>query len=219
MSEYVVLHVLLHHRRINEYMDQQRLTHWRLLPQPAAEEVRVEILGLGQLGADAAAKLAKLGFQVAGWSQTPKTIEEIESFAGADALDGFLGRTDILVALLPLTHETRGILKAALFSKLARDGALPGPVLINTGRGGLQTEADILTALDEGALWAASLDVFEAEPLPPTSPLWTHPRVVITPHNASIADGPAVVAYVMEQIAAFKRGEELTNLIDKQRGY
>ncbi len=219
MSEYVTLHVLLHHRRMLEYGAQQRAKEWRLLDQPAAEEVRVGVMGLGELGRDSALKLGALGFKVAGWSRTAKRIEGIEGFAGADGLDGFLARTDILIALLPLTGETAGILNAALFAKLARGGALPGPVLINAGRGGLQAEADILAALEEGTLWAASLDVFETEPLPGTSPLWSHPRVVITPHNASISEGPAVAGYVLEGIAAHERGEALRNLVDKKRGY
>ncbi len=219
MGEYVVLHVLLHHRRMLEYTELQRAKTWRLLSQPAAEEVRVGILGLGELGADSARKLSQLGFQVAGWSRSKKEIAGIESFAGEAELDAFLARTDILVALLPLTPATTGVLDRALLAKLARDGALPGPVLINAGRGGLQVEADILSALDDGALWAASLDVFESEPLPAASPLWAHPRVVVTPHNASISEGPAVAAYMLEQIAAFEAGDPLTNLVDQKRSY
>jgi len=219
MGEYVVLHVLLHHRRMLEYQDQQRIKTWRLLSQPAAEEVRVGIMGLGELGADSASKLAHLGFQVAGWSRTDKQIDGVESFAGESALDAFLARTDILVALLPLTPATSGMLDARLLSKLARDGALPGPVLINAGRGGLQVEADILSALDNETLWGASLDVFASEPLPAADPLWSHPRLVITPHNASISEGPAVAAYVLEQIATFEAGGTLTNLVERERGY
>jgi glyoxylate/hydroxypyruvate reductase A len=219
MGEYVVLHVLLHHRRMLEYQEQQRASTWRLLDQPAAEEIRVGILGLGELGADSARKLSQLGFQVAGWSRSKKRIAGVESFAGEAVLDAFLARTDILVALLPLTPATTGVLNGALLAKLARDGALPGPVLINAGRGGLQVEADILSALDDGTLWAASLDVFENEPLPEASPLWAHPRVVITPHNASISEGPAVAAYMLEQIAAFEAGNPLSNLVDPKRGY
>ena len=219
MGEYVTLHVLAHHRRMLEYAEQQRQKQWRLLDQPSANEVRVGILGLGELGRDSARKLADLGFQVAGWSRTEKQLEGIESFTGQAALDPFLARTDILVALLPLTPATAGILNEALFAKLARDGALPGPVLINAGRGGLQVEEDILSALDNDILWGASLDVFTQEPLPATSPLWTHPRVMITPHNASISEGAAVATYTFDQIAAHERGDPLINLVDRKRGY
>ena len=219
MTEYVVLHVLLHHRRILDYQNQQRDRRWRELAQPGADEVRVGVLGLGVLGLDAAEKLAALGFQVAGWSRTPKKLAGIAHYDGAEGLDAFLARSDILVALLPLTSGTTGILNRALFAKLPKDGRLPGPVLINAGRGGLHVEADILAALEEGDLWAAPLDVFEPEPLPETSPLWRHPRVVVTPHNASISDERAVVRYVLRQIAAHEAGENLEHLVDRARGY
>ena len=118
-----------------------------------------------------------------------------------------------------MTPGTRGILNAGLFAQLAQDGPLPGPVLINAGRGKLQLQADILAALDKGHLWAASLDVFEEEPLPASSPLWAHPRVIITPHNASISDDMAVCRYVLEQIARHEKGEPLENVVDLKRGY
>ena len=145
-------------------------------------------MGLGVLGAAAADPLVRLGFQVAGWSRTPKTLPGVTGFAGERDLDAFLARTDILVCLLPLTDETRGILSAELFGKLARDGALGGPVVINAGRGGLQVEADIVEAIDSGVLAGASLDVFETEPLDPASPLWGLDNVVITPHVAAFSD-------------------------------
>jgi glyoxylate/hydroxypyruvate reductase A len=215
----VVLHVLLHHRRQRDYDQLQRAHDWREFPQPAADEVRVGVMGMGVLGRDAAEKLRDLGFRVAGWSQTPKAIAGIESFSGAGGLEAFLGRTDILVCLLPLTPQTRGLIDAALIAKLARDGAGPGPYLINAGRGGLQVEADILAALDGGLLAGATLDVFETEPLPATSPLWDHPLVTITPHNASISDPRAVGRQILGQIATYEAGGALVNLVDPQRAY
>ena len=220
MSEWVVLHALIHHR-------QQRLYDWRQdhgiweedVDQPAAADVRVGIMGLGVLGADAAVKLAAVGFDVAGWSRTPRTLEGVACFHGADGLEAMLARTDILVALLPLTPQTRGMLNARLFAKLARDGRLGGPILLNAGRGGLQVEADILAALDGGVLKAASLDVFEVEPLPKTSPLWRHPRVTISPHNAAISAPDAILRYVVGEIGAFERGGRLNNVVDRARGY
>jgi glyoxylate/hydroxypyruvate reductase A len=220
MSEWVVLHTLLHHRQQRLYDRQQRERIWdEDGDQPAAAEVRVGILGLGELGLDAACKLGIIGFDVAGWSRSAKQASGVRCFHGADGLDAMLARTDILVALLPLTGETRGILNARLFAKLARDGRLGGPILLNAGRGGLQIEADILAALDSGVLRAASLDVFETEPLPADSPLWRHPRVTISPHNAAISAPEAVARYIACQIQAFERGEGLTNLIDRKQGY
>lgn len=219
MGEYVVLHVLLHHRRHLDYQDLQRQRRWKELRQPAASAVRVGIMGLGELGRDAAGKLLRLGFDVAGWSRTQKTLEGIACFAGQAGLDAFLARTDILVCLLPLTPETRGILNQRLFAKLRRDGPLGGPVLINAGRGELQVGADIMAALDAGDLQAASLDVFETEPLPESSPFWRHPRVVVTPHVAAVSDPLALTRNVADQIEAFEAGRLLSNVVDIERGY
>ena len=188
MGEYVVLHVLLHHRQHLYYQDLQRQRRWKELRQPVASAVRVGIMGLGELGRDAAGKLLRLGFDVAGWSSTPKTLEGVACFAGQAELDAFLARTDILVCLLPLTPATRGILNRRLFSELRRDGPLGGAVLINAGRGELQVGADIVAALDAGDLQAASLDVFETEPLPADSPLWELDNVIITPKVGGMTD-------------------------------
>ena len=219
MSEYVALHVLLHQRRMLEQFENQRDTTWTFVKYPTAPQVRVGMLGLGELGQDAARVLRAVGYQVAGWSRSHKQIDGVACFSGQDGLDQMLGRTDILVSLLPLTDQTRGILNGGLFAKLAHDGAMPGPVLINAGRGGLQVEADILTALDNGVLWAASLDVFETEPLPETSPLWSHPRVVITPHNAALSAPKAIAPYIAKQLKRFANGQPFENVVDPSRGY
>ncbi len=220
MTEYVCLNVLLHHRRTLDYLELQREKAWKdWAQQPGANEVRVGVMGLGVLGLDAVEKLKMLGYQVAGWSRSQKDIDGIACFAGADGLKPFLARTDILVCLLPHTPETDGFLNAELIGSLAQDGPLTGPVLINAGRGRVQVEADILAALDSGTLWAASLDVFETEPLPVSSPLWSHPRVVVTPHNASISDDRAVCRYVIDQIALHQAGKPLENVVDLKRGY
>lgn len=220
MSEYVVLHCLMYLRQQRRYDAQQRERVWhddRL--QPAAREVRVGIMGLGVLGQDAARKLKVMGFDVAGWSRSPKALDDAPTFAGEDGLEAFLARTDILVCLLPLTEDTRGILNRGLFARLARDGRLDGPVIVNAGRGGLQVEADILACLDDGTLKAATLDVFETEPLPAGSALWRHPAVMVTPHNAAMSEPDAVGRLVVEQIRAYERGEPLRNVVDRQLGY
>ena len=220
MSEWVVMHTLLHHRQQRVYDRQQALRLWDGdESQPAARDVRVGVLGLGVLGEDAARKLAAIGFNVAGWSRAPRQIAGIASFSGADGLDALLTRTDILVCLLPLTPGTSGLLNARLFAKLARDGRRGGPILINAGRGGLQVEADIVAALDSGVLKGASLDVFEIEPLPAGSQLWAHPDVYLSPHNAAISAPEAVAGYIARQIAAFERGGRLENVVDRWRGY
>jgi glyoxylate/hydroxypyruvate reductase A len=219
MSEWVTLQVLLHHRRQREYDRLQAAHQWRELSQPPASAVRVGVMGLGVLGGDAAEILARLGFRVAGWSRRSKTLRGIETYSGHDSLDRFLARTDILVCLLPLTPETEGILSSALLARLARDGALGGPVLINAGRGGLQIEADIVAAISSGTLIGASLDVFAEEPLDPSSPLWTLPNVVVTPHVAAASDPPTLMVGIMEQIAGFEAGKPFRNVIDRQAFY
>ncbi|MDI1267432.1 MAG: glyoxylate/hydroxypyruvate reductase A [bacterium] len=219
MSEYVALHVLMHHRQEPYLRQSQREKHWSPKSQWAANAISVGVMGLGTLGADSADVLKRLGFRVAGWSRSPRTIDGIECFHGNAGLDPFLRRTDILVCLLPLTDETRHILNRALFTKLNRTSPLGAPVLINAGRGGLQNEADILQCLDDGTLGAASLDVYGTEPLPTDSPFWTHPKVVLTPHNAADTDPDEISKYVAAQIARFEAGGALDNVVDRGRGY
>ena len=220
MSEYVLLHALRHLRQARRYERQQAESRWDDdETQPAARDVRVGVMGMGVLGTDAATKLKLVGFDVAGWSRSPRSVDGIRCFAGVDQLDAFLGRTDILVALVPFTPDTAGILDAALFGKLARDGRLGAPVLINAGRGGLQREVDIVRALDDGTLGHAVLDVFAHEPLPRTSPLWRHPGVTVTPHNAAMSALATTADLIAVQILAFERGEPLRHVVDRERAY
>ena len=219
MTEYVVLHALMHHRQELYLRQSQREKLWEPKFQWPASAIAVGIMGLGTLGAHAATVLKHIGFRVAGWSRSARQIEGIECFAGNGQLEAFLRRSDILVCLLPLTPQTRGILDRDLFAKLNRTSPLGAPVLINAGRGGLQNEADILASLDDGTLGAASLDVFAREPLPADSPLWTHPKVVLTPHNAADTDADEISKYVARQIARFEQGLALQNVVDRGRGY
>jgi glyoxylate/hydroxypyruvate reductase A len=219
MTEYVVLHVLMHHRQEPYLRQSQRERRWAPKFQWPASAVSVGIMGLGVLGAHAARMLKGIGFRVAGWSRSEKRIEGIECFAGREQLEPFLRRTDILVCMLPLTTETRHILNRDLFSKLRRNGPIGAPVVINAGRGGLQNGTDLLACLDDGTLGAASLDVFSEEPLPAKSPFWSHPKVVLTPHNAADTDPDEISKYVARQIARFESGGALENVVDRTRGY
>jgi glyoxylate/hydroxypyruvate reductase A len=219
MTEYVVLHVLMHHRQELYLRASQREKRWAPKFQWPASAISVGIMGLGTLGANAAELVKRLGFRVAGWSRNPRQIDGIACFHGQTQLDAFLQRTDILVCLLPLTPDTRHILNRKLFSKLNRDSPMGAPVLINAGRGGLQNEADILECLDDGTLGAASLDVFAQEPLAAGSPFWPHPKVVLTPHNAADTDADEISKYVARQIELFEAGGELENVVDPVRGY
>jgi glyoxylate/hydroxypyruvate reductase A len=219
VTEYVMLHVLMHHRQQRLYDAQQRERLWRAHRQPAASEIGVGVMGLGAIGRHAAVALARLGFLVAGWSRTQKSVPGIETFHGAAGLDPFLARTEILICLLPQTPQTEGLLDLKLFRKLKRDGASGGAFFINAGRGALQVDADIIAALNDGVLSGATLDVFPQEPLLPQSPLWNHPKITITPHNAGDISPQVFAPEVIAQIERFERGLPLDNLIDRKRGY
>ncbi len=219
MSEWVVLQCLTHLRRMPEYAVQQRERLWHELDgQPEARDVTVGIMGLGVLGRDAAAKLKTMGFNVIGWSRRPKSLKSLQTY-DASGLQDFLAATDILVGLLPLTDETRGIYNADLFAKLRRGGALGKPIFINAGRGGSQVEGDLFVALKDGTLAGASLDVFESEPLGTDSPLWRMDNVIITPHAAAASDVGALFRHVEEQIARLESGQKLKHIVDRAAGY
>jgi glyoxylate/hydroxypyruvate reductase A len=219
MIEWVMMNVLLHHRQFRTYDSQQSRAEWLEVEQPGADEVRVGIMGLGAIGKASAIALRDLGFQVAGWSNSRKAIAGVESFAREGEKTAFLNRSDILVNLLPLTPQTKGLIDAKLIGDLPQDGALSGPVIINGGRGGSQVEADIIACLDNGSLAGASLDVFETEPLSSDSPLWARRNVYITPHVAAVSDPIAITTYVARQIARFEKGMALQNIVDPQLRY
>jgi glyoxylate/hydroxypyruvate reductase A len=214
MTEYVVLNVLYWHRRMHDLEGLQKQKKWRQFGAPRAPDVRVGIMGFGVLGQSAALALKALNYQLLGWSATPKAMDGVTTFHGKDQLDSFLSKTDILVCLLPLTPDTTGILNARTFSKLP-DGAC----IINCARGGHQVEADIIAALDSGRLRGASLDVFNTEPLPDTSPLWSHPKIRISPHNAAMTDPASFMAHVAATIRRMDQGLPPENLVDFARGY
>ncbi len=209
MSEYVMMQVLRLHRQDPAYLAQQHALTWRPLPQPNAAERRVGVLGLGVLGGDAALRLKVLGFDVAGWSRTERKLAGIPSFHGADGLAALLGRSEILVCLLPLTRETEGILDARLFARLPR-----GAAIVNCARGGHLVEADLLAALDSGQLSAAVLDVFREEPLPQQHPFWRHPRILVTPHVAAATHPATAAAAVADNLRRLDEGRPLLNRVD-----
>ncbi len=214
MTEYVVQNVLLYHRRHPEFADQQRNGLWKNLHTPISSERNVGIMGLGALGSDAAKALIALDFSVSSWSRTPKSMAGLTSYFGPEGLSKFLSQTEILVCLLPLTPATTSILNRDLFSQLPR-----GAYLINAGRGSSQIEEDILSALDNGQLAGASLDVFETEPLPAEHPFWKHPKVLITPHNASETDIDSAIETIAANILGFESGKPIEGLVDQKLGY
>ncbi len=211
MCDYVAGHVLRHHLGLDADIGARA---WRPRVPPLARERSVGVLGLGALGSAAARSLATLGFDVHGWSRTPKEIEGVSGHAGAEGLDAVLRRAEILVLLLPLTDATAGLIDAAALARLP-----PGAALVNPGRGGLVVEDDLLAALDGGRLSHATLDVFRTEPLPGDHPFWAHERVTVTPHIASATRPATASRAIARDVARLARGEAPLHLVDRARGY
>jgi glyoxylate/hydroxypyruvate reductase A len=215
MSGYVAWHVIGHQRGFSGYLAQQRERLWQRQAQRGAESVPVGILGHGEIGRRVAADLALLGFPVMCWSRTPKSGCGPERvFHGAAGLVAILEQTEVLVNLLPLTPETRGILNGRLFETMRRGG-----YLVQVGRGEHLVEDDLLGALDSGRLAGAALDVFAREPLPASHPFWDHPQIQITPHDASDVSISAIAATVIATADAVKVGRRPPHAIDRVRGY
>jgi glyoxylate/hydroxypyruvate reductase len=214
MSEYALYAVLHFHRRFDIYERYQGQRRWQELPLPHTASRRVGVMGLGANGADCARKLVSLGFNVLGWSRTPKQLPGVECLHGADDLPHFLGKTEILVIALPLTQATTGILNARTLALLPS-----GCHVINFARGGLIVEADLLQALDAGQVAGVFLDVTEQEPLPPDHPFWVHPNVRLTPHIAGLTNPQTAIEPIVENIRRLGSGRPLLDLIDIERGY
>jgi glyoxylate/hydroxypyruvate reductase A len=214
MAEWVLLNVLRFHRQDPEYRALQQRKEWLELSAPSTAERRIGILGIGELGSASARILGSLGFPVMGWSRSAKTLADVQTFHGTGGLMAMAAKTDILICLLPLTPETRGVLNTKLLSALPR-----GAYVINGARGGHMVAEDMLAALDSGHIAGAALDVFEPEPLPTESRFWSHPKVFLTPHAASITIPSSVAPQVVENIHNMRAGRPLINLVDFSLGY
>ena len=218
MVEYVSWAVLALHRDMFQYRRQQGRALWQPVPLRPAAQRRVGVLGLGSLGQAVLAQLRGFGFDCAGWSRTRRVLEGVldgvQCFAGADELPAFLARTQVLVCLLPLTAETRGILNATLFAQLPR-----GAGLVHVGRGPQLVAPDLLAALEQGQIADAVIDVTDPEPLPPGHPFWQHPNICLTPHIASMTQPGSAAQVVLDNLRRFEAGEPMLGLVDRVRGY
>lgn len=214
MVEYAVLASLRVLRGSDDYDAQQRARLWQRRALREAGDFGVGIMGLGAIGERVAQAHRALGFAVNGWSRRLRRLEGVSCFEGPDGLAPFLARTDLLICLLPLTAETRGILDARTLALLPA-----GAHVVNIARGGHVVEADLLAALDGGHLAGATLDVFGAEPLPADHPFWCHPKIRLTPHIAGQANPRTAAPGVADNIRRLRAGQPLHHLVDRLAGY
>lgn len=214
MWEHLVAVVFRHLRNLGQYQIDQQAKIWKPIPYSRIQDVRVGIMGLGQLGGDMAVRFAQMGFAVNGWANSAKVINGVNCFAGKEELPVFLQQSDILICLLPLTPETQHILCTAKLSHCPK-----GTYLINVARGGVLHESELIGLLDSGRLAGACLDVFQQEPLPAEHPFWSHPSIFITPHIASITEPESVVGQVLENFSRVMNGKAVLNGVDKWKGY
>ncbi len=214
MMEWVTGHTLRHHLSIDQHIHGQDGV-WRPghVP-PLAADRPVTILGLGALGRACAQGLVSLGFNVTGWSRTPKSIPGIRCLSGDSGLTAALSGAEIVVLLLPLTPSTDSLMDASRFAAMAR-----GSYLLNPGRGALINDDDLIAALDAGQLEHATLDVFRIEPLPADHPFWAHPKITVTPHIASETRPPTASRVIAENIRRSEAGQPLLHLVDRAQGY
>ncbi len=214
IAEYVLLHVLRHHRNMPFFLENQRQRVWEKPDVPEARDCRVGLMGMGLIAVPCALVLQNIGFQVASWTRTPNSMDGIENFHGADSLEPFLARSNILINVLPMTEATEDILCSRTFAMLPE-----GACLINIGRGHHVVDEDLIAALDSGQLKAATLDVFRQEPLPIEHPFWAHPKITLMPHTARKIQPENIVPQIADNVRRFWSGEKLVLLVDRSAGY
>ena len=212
MSEYLLTAVLMHKREMLAHIREPQTILWgRTVRRPGNQ---IGILGMGYLGTHAASLFLKMGFEVLGWSRSPKRVKDVKCFNGSEGLNAVLAQSDYLISLLPLTQETENFLDLKVLKQLKQ-----GAYLINVGRGKVLVEEDLIRALDEEQLSGACLDVFRQEPLPAKHPFRNHPKILITPHNSSSTPAESVAPQILENFINMKKGRPLNNLVDLKRGY
>ena len=213
MGDYVLAATLNHVRQFPTYAQQQQQQQWQPLQPRNIDEVTVGVMGLGQIGSTVAHRLAQEGFQVVGWSRRPKSMVDVQVFSGQELTD-FLVASEILICLLPLTAETENILNIDTLGQLPE-----GAYVINVARGNHLVEEDLLSLLNNNHLTGACLDVFRQEPIPQEHPFWSHPKVMVTPHIASLTDPVSVAPQIVENYRRMQNKQPLLNLVDIQQGY
>ncbi len=214
MAEYVCQAVIRHFRELDGYAQDISAGQWTFRKPRQRTDFPVGVMGLGVLGTRVAQALSYFEFPVNGWSRTSRLIDGVRGFHGTDQFNAFLASSRVLVNLLPLTPQTSDILNQDTLSRLQ-----PAGYLINVARGAHLVERDLLALLDSGHLAGATLDVFRVEPLPPDHPFWQHPKITLTPHTSARTLRETSIAQIAGKIAALQRGETLTGVVERVRGY
>jgi glyoxylate/hydroxypyruvate reductase A len=214
MAGYVLFAVIRHARDIPHFEQAQRAGRWAYRHPRSPEDITVAVLGLGQLGAKAAHEIQRQGFRTLGWSRSLAQIDGVECSAGMETLDAVIGQADIVVLMLPLTPQTKHIFDRERLLRMR-----PGAAFINVARGALVDQAAMTRLLQSGHIGAATLDVFEREPLPAEDALWQMPNVLITPHLASVAIPSSSAKQIAANILRVAAGELPDNIIEPSRGY
>ena len=214
MSEHVLTAILAELKNFPSYKLKQVAALWKPIPYRRIQDVTIGVMGLGELGALTAKDLVQVGFKVVGWSKSQKEIPGVTCYSGKIGREEFLKRTDILVCLLPLTEDTGGILNAQLMAQLPE-----GAYIINVARGGHLVDEDLITFLDNGHLSGACLDVYHEEPLPKDHVFWSHPKIMMTPHYASVSDTSSVIPQILDNYERLSNDKELKNRVDREKGY
>ena len=214
MAEYVCHAVIRHFREFDGYEADMAAGRWGYRKPRLRSDFPIGVMGLGVLGERVARALAQFDFPINGYSRTPKAIDGVRAFTGAEQFNDFLGASRVLVNLLPLTPDTTDVINKDALSRLQ-----PGAYVINVARGAHLVDEDLLAAIDSGHVAGATLDVFRTEPLPAGHAFWNHPRITITPHTSARTLREESIAQIARKMAALQRGEAVAGVVNPARGY
>eukprot|EP01034_Spumella_vulgaris_P034135 gene34134-42088_t len=212
MAEYVCHAVIRHFREFDGYEADTQAGRWGYRKPRLRSDYPIGVMGLGVLGERVAKALAQFEFPINGWSRSPKAIDGVRGFAGADQFNDFLAASRVLVNLLPLTPDTTNVINKDTLARLQ-----PGAYVINVARGAHLVDEDLLAAIDSGHVAGATLDVFRTEPLPVGHAFWNHPRITITPHTSARTLREESIAQIARKMAALQRGEGIAGVVDPVR--
>jgi glyoxylate/hydroxypyruvate reductase len=211
MTNYVIMATMNYHRQLYRYQSNQKKKVWDM-SNPELE-TKVGVMGVGALGGDVIEKLRILGFSVYGYGNSPKSDKDYPYFFGNE-LSEFLKHVNLVICMLPLTPDTEDVLNIDFFRKCNK-----GTYIINVARGNHLVEDDLLTAMDEGIISGAFLDVFRKEPLPQDHPFWNSEKITITPHIASVTNPNSAIPQIIENYKNLKNNKPLINQINPNLGY